>query len=38
MGMLGDDIKGMLISSIYIAKATNISLNAVSDYLIELWN
>jgi len=38
MGMLGDDIEGMLLSAIYIAKTTNISLNTVSEQLNKLWN
>lgn len=38
MGILGDDVEGMLKSAIYIAKTTNISLSTVSDYLIKLWN
>lgn len=38
MGMLGDDVAGMLLSAIYIAKTTNISLNTVSEQLSELWN
>tara|TARA_B100001057_G_C22759090_1_gene915004 strand:+ start:140 stop:556 length:417 start_codon:yes stop_codon:yes gene_type:complete len=37
LGMRGDDIDGMLESAIYIAKNTNVSLNAVSDRLFELW-
>lgn len=37
MGMLGDDVGGMLLSAIYIAKTTNISLNVVSDTLKKLW-
>lgn len=37
MGMLGDDVEGQLLSAIYIAKTTNISLNSVSDKLKELW-
>jgi hypothetical protein len=38
MGMLGDDVEGMLLSAIYIAKTTNISLNTVSNQLSKLWN
>jgi hypothetical protein len=38
MGMLGDNVKGMLISAIYIAKTTNIPFNVVSDQLSKLWN
>jgi len=38
MGMLGDDIDGMLLSAIYIAKTTNVSSSIVSDRLFKLWN
>ena len=38
MGMLGDDVNGMLKSAIYIAKTTKISLNTVSEELSRLWN
>ena len=37
MGMLGDDVEGMLLSAIYIAKSTNISLSKVSEGLQKLW-
>ena len=37
MGMLGDNIDGMLESAIYIAKSTNVPLNVVSNRLFELW-
>jgi len=37
MGMLGDDIEGMLLSAIYIAKTTNIDSETVIGKLKELW-
>lgn len=37
IGMLGDDVDGMLKCVIYIAKNTNVPLNVVVDRLFELW-
>ena len=37
MGMLGDDVEGMLLSAIYIAKTTNIDSKTVIGKLKELW-
>ena len=38
MGMLGDDVNGMLLTAIYIAKSTNVTLNTVTEQLNKLWN
>jgi hypothetical protein len=37
MGMLGDNIEGQLLSTIYIAKTTNIGMGAVIMQLKKLW-
>jgi len=37
MGMLGDDINGMLISAIYIAKTSKMDIEIMIGKLKELW-
>ncbi len=37
MGMLGDDVESMLVSTIYAAKSTGISLDSVVNQLREMW-
>ena len=38
MGMLGDDIEGMILSAVYIAKTTNVDKNIVEQTLNKLWD
>jgi len=37
MGMLGDNIEGMLLSAIYIAKTTNTDMKTVIGQINKLW-